>query len=137
MNEMENDKLLKDLLKEIKLEKPGDKFTLNVMNKVFDIAAAAKSRPIKLHILGWKFWILVSLFVALAVVLVILSQMGVQPDASANSLLPSLDTGKVGSEYHSILDSFNKVPVSIVAILLASSTLIFIERFLAKKKIFS
>jgi hypothetical protein len=137
MKEFENDKMLKDLLKEIKLEKPGDKFTTNVMNKVFDIAAAARLQTAKLHILGWKFWILVSLFVALAVVLVILTQVGVQPDASANSLLPSLDSGKVGSEYHTILDSFNKVPVSIVAILLASSTLIFIERFLSKKKISS
>jgi hypothetical protein len=134
MKELENNKILKDLLKEIKLEKPGDKFTTNVMNKVFDIAATARLQTTKLRILGWKFWILVSLFVALAVILVILSQLGIQPE-TANSLLPAIDSGKVGNEYHSILDSFNKVPVSIVAILLASSTLIFIERFLSKKKI--
>jgi hypothetical protein len=134
MKELENDKELRKLLKGVKLEKPGDKFTLNVMDKVFDIAAAAKFQTTKLHILGWRFWGLVSMFVALAIVLVILSQLGVQPETS-NSILPSLSSGKVGSEYHSVLDSFNKVPISIVAILLASSTLIFIERFLSKKKI--
>jgi hypothetical protein len=133
MKEPENDKMLKSLIKEIHLDKPGDKFTLNVMNKVFDIAAA-KSQIRKLKILGVNFWIFVLLFVVLGAALVIFSSTGAGQAGGTGGLLPSLNTGKVASDYNSILGFFGKVPLIIPVFLIASSLLLLLERFLSKRR---
>jgi drug/metabolite transporter (DMT)-like permease len=106
------------------------------MNKVHDLAAL-KMHNMKLRILDKNFWIIVFLFGTLAAIIVILSLTGNQPESGVNSLLPSLDTGKMGAGYQLFIQELNSTPISVAAILLATSTLIFIERFLSKKKILS
>jgi len=136
MKESNEDKILRSTFKTVELDKPGHNFTSNVMNKVHDIAAT-KLETKSLKIFGAKFWIIIFLFVALAAVLVILSLTGMQPESAINELLPSIDNGQVNEGYRSVLNEINRVPVSVAAILIASSTLIFFERFLSKRKIHS
>jgi hypothetical protein len=127
---MNDDTKLKGLIKDIRLEKPSANFTTNVMNRVFELKTATV-QSIRVHILDWKFWVLVGLFVVFAGVMVYLSQSGV---SAGNSIIPDDAAGKVGEQYRSALHLFDQVPLSIAAILTASSLLIFLERYLTRKK---
>lgn len=135
MKEFEKDKKLESLIKETRLEKPGHKFALNVMNEIY---ALESTKPIQYRfpVLGRNFWILASMFAVLAIILVIVSGTGAGTGGTFNNILP-VETGNVTEGYRNILDQIGNVPVSIAAILTASSMLLIIERILAKKNLFA
>jgi len=135
MKESKKDKKLERLIKETRLEKPGSKFILNVMNDIYAMEPA-KSVQYGFPVLGRNFWVLVSMFAALAIILVVISGTGTGTEGMFNNLLP-VDTGNVTRGYRNILDQLGNVPLSIAAILTASSILLMIERFMAKKNLFA
>lgn len=130
MTTINDDTKLKGLMKDIRLEKPGPNFTTNVMNRVFELKTATV-QSIRVHILDWKFWVLASLFVFFAIGMIFYSQSGAQP---GTTLLPDVASTKAGEKYHSALQIFGQVPLSVAAILIASSLLVFLDRFLTRKK---
>ncbi|NQU84404.1 MAG: hypothetical protein HQ541_01465 [Mariniphaga sp.] len=132
MKEIENDKQLKSLMKETRFEKPGNKFTLNVMNEIFALEAA-KALKKGVKVLGKNFWIIVSLFIILGTTIIILSVTGILGESSV-SLLPEAPSS-VTDGYQSIYEKIGRVPLSIAAILTASSILLLVERILSKKNL--
>ena len=134
MKELVNDKELKKLVKETRLEKPGNDFTLKVMNRIFDEETAKiLNRGIK--VLGKSFWIFVLLFVLLGILMIVLSTTGVI-SVDSQSFFPQASEN-LTREYESFFDKIGRVPLSIGAILTASSLLILIERYMTKKNLFS
>lgn len=127
MNELEDIKL-RALLNEMKLESPESNFSINVMNKIFKentVLEKIKSQ----RVLGTGFWIILVLFIVLLAITFIASNSGIQPESQINNLLPELNKG-VSTGYQTIFEKIGTVPLGIAGILLASSVLLFIDRFI-------
>lgn len=125
------DKKLKELLKYAKLESPANDFSARVMNRIFEEKAAleqVKSEPV----LGRGFWVILALFAGLFVSVAVLSGNGAPAGESLN-LLQGVNTEAVKTGYQSVFDKLGAVPLSIAGILLASSLLLFLEKFLSKR----
>jgi len=136
MNELEDIKL-SALLHEMKLESPKANFSVRVMNQIFEednVMEKIKSS----RILGNGFWIILVLFIALFVVIIAVSNTGLLPESDLGNVLPGLNTSKVSLGYQSFFEKLGSAPLSIAGILLASSILLFIERFInANSKVFA
>ena len=134
MSELEDIKL-KALLNEMKLESPSANFSVRVMNKIFEEDSVIE-RIKKEKVLGKGFWIIIILFIALLATIVLLSNSGIQADGQIANLLPKVNS-EVSNGYQSFFEKMGGVPLSVVSILIAASTLLFIERIIsANSKIF-
>jgi len=129
MKTFEEDKKLKSLLKTIHLESPGADFSANVMNRIFsEESLLEKVRREK--VLGKGFWVILILFVALFAAMFIFSSSGGNSGGGLSEYIPALNSQTVTQDYQNFFERLGSVPVSIAGILLASSILVFIERFL-------
>ncbi|NQU54326.1 MAG: hypothetical protein HQ522_17505 [Bacteroidetes bacterium] len=136
MSELEDIKL-KALLNEMKLESPQADFSVRVMNKIFEESSLLEKVK-KEQILGRGFWIIITLFVVLFTVIFFVSTSGVPVESDLTKLLPGLNSSSVSTGYQTFFNKMGTIPISIVGILLASSTLLFIDRIItANSKIFS
>ncbi|WP_347840267.1 hypothetical protein [uncultured Draconibacterium sp.] len=135
MNELEDIKL-KALLQNMKLEKPGSKFTVNVMNKIFEennVLEKIKSEKV----LGKGFWIISILFIVLLAAIFFVNNAGVQTDSQIGQLLPEAGQG-LSEDYQSFFSKLGTLPLSIAGITIAVSVLIFIDKFISSNsKIFA
>ncbi len=125
------DKKLKELLKYAKLESPANDFSVRVMNRIFEEKAVleqVKSEPV----LGRGFWIILALFAGLIGIVAALSGTGLSSEDSLN-LLQGVNTEAVKTGYQSVFEKIDAIPLSIAGILLASSLLLFLEKFLSKR----
>ena len=126
MNELDDIKL-KVLLQKLELEKPGNDFTLSVMNRV--VAEDNVLEQIKAQkVLGKGFWIIMILFLILLAVMFFTSQSGTAAGAS-DTILPKLNS-EMSQGVQSVMGKLGMVPISIAGILIASSLLLFIDRFI-------
>ena len=134
MNELEDIKL-KILLQEMKLESPGKDFTSNVMEKILDEDLALE-RIKSERILGKGFWIILILFVALLVAILVMQNSTVASGGELNNFFNGLESATSG--YNSFFSKIGNLPLSIAGILIASSILLFIDRFISSNaKVFS
>ena len=135
MSELEDIKL-KALLQNMELEKPKANFSVRVMNQIFEeenVLEKIKSEKI----LGKGFWIISILFIALLVTIFFLNNTGLQPESQLQSILPEGSNG-VSESYQSFFSKMGTLPLSIAGILIASSVLLFIDRFISSNsKIFA
>ncbi len=135
MNELEDIKL-KALLQQMKLDSPEPNFSVRVMNKIFEedsVLERIKSEKV----LGKGFWIILILFVALLAAIFVMYNTGVQPESQIQGLLPEVKGG-VTESYNSLFNKLGTVPLSIAGIFIASSVLIFIDKFISSNsKIFA
>ena len=130
MKTIDNDRELRRLMKEVKLEKPGAEFSASVMDAV--LAEAAKKTAYRTEpILGKKFWIFVGLFVALAAFLMLFSN---GESSTSNEIasgiiqkFPAPDIENIKSGYSRFWDIVSGLPITIGAIMLATSALILAE----------
>jgi hypothetical protein len=129
MKTQDLDSELKSLIKEIKLDSPGKDFTLNVMNRVLEEKAATEQVKND-RILGKGFWIILLLFVILIAAMFVFSGSGVQEEGQLSKILNSVGNGSLTSGYQSVFSKLGNLPLSIGGILLASSVLLLIDRFL-------
>jgi len=125
------DKKLRELLQYAKLESPGSNFSARVMNRVFEEQAALEQVKSE-SVLGRGFWIILALFAGLMGIVAFLSASGTSAEGSLN-LLQNVNTEAVKTGYQSVFDKLGAVPLSIAGILLASSMLLFLEKFLSKR----
>ncbi|MCG6185750.1 hypothetical protein [Maribellus maritimus] len=131
MKTFEEDKKLKSVLKSVKLESPGNDFSLNVMNRIFhEESLLEKAKREK--VLGKGFWIILALFIALFAAMFIFSSAG-GDTGELGKYIPGLNTNTVTQDYENFFQRIGSVPLSIAGILLASSFLVFIDRFLSSK----
>lgn len=135
MNELEDIKL-KALLNEMKLESPSPKFSVQVMNKIFEEDSVLE-RIKKEKVLGKGFWVIIILFIVLLAAIVLLSNSGVQADGQIANLFPEANSS-VSTGYQTFFEKMGSVPLSVVGILIAASALLFIDRLIsANSKIFA
>jgi len=131
MKTLENDTELKNLIKGIKLDSPGSDFTSKVMNRVFEekpVVEIVKNEKL----LGRGFWIILLLFVLLIAAMFVFPQGGVSDEGQLSKLLSNANNGALSKGYKSIFSNLSTLPLSIGGILLATSVLLFIDRFLSQ-----
>jgi uncharacterized membrane protein len=129
MKTFEEDKKLKSLLKTIPLESPGADFSVNVMNRIFSEESLLEKVK-RERVLGKGFWVILILFVALFAAMFVFSSGGGDTGGGLSEYIPAINTNTVTQDYQNFFERIGSVPVSIAGILLASSILVFIERFL-------
>ncbi|MBN2891421.1 MAG: hypothetical protein JXL97_06115 [Bacteroidales bacterium] len=129
MKTFEEDKKLKSLLKTIPLESPGADFSVNVMNRIFSEESLLE-KVRRERVLGKGFWVILILFVALFAAMFVFSSGGGDTGGGLSEYIPAINTNTVTQDYQNFFERIGSVPVSIAGILLASSILVFIERFL-------
>ncbi len=136
MKTVENDKKLKELLREVKLESPGNDFTMKVMNRVWEEKSIQSRVEVVKNerILGKGFWIILVLFVGLFAAVAITSGNGGQEAGQLSRLMQGLQNEGVSEGYKSFFSNLGSLPLSIGGILLASTMLVFIDRILASAK---
>lgn len=129
MKTQDLDNEMRSLIKGVKLESPGSDFTLNVMNRVYEEKLVVeKVKDEKL--LGKGFWIILFLFVALIAAMFISSSSGVQTDGQLSKLLDGSGNSALSQGYQSFFSNLGTMPLSIGGILLATSVLVFLDKFL-------
>jgi hypothetical protein len=129
MKTQDLDNELKSLIKGVKLDSPGNDFTLNVMSRVLEEKTALEQVKDE-RILGKGFWIILLLFVLLIVAMFVFSGNGIQEEGQVSKMLSNVGDGSFSSGYQSVFSKLGTLPLSIGGILLASSVLLFIDRFL-------
>jgi hypothetical protein len=128
MKTLENDNELKKLIRGIKLDSPGSDFTSRVMNRVSEekpVIEIVKNEKL----LGRGFWIILSLFVALFVAMFVFSN-GIADEGQISKLLSSANDGAFSKSYQSVFNNLGTLPLSIGGIFLASTILLFVDKFL-------
>jgi uncharacterized membrane protein len=129
MKTQDLDNELRSLIKGMKLDSPGSDFTSKVMGRVYEEKAAMeKVKDEKL--LGKGFWIILFLFVVLIAAMFVFSSSGVQAEGQLSKLLSGAGDGTLAQGYQSFFGNLGSLPLSIGGILLATSVLVLIDRFL-------
>jgi hypothetical protein len=136
MNTMNNDKELKKLMKEIRLEKPGAGFSSSVMDAV--LAETAINKVYRHEtVLGAKFWIFTGLFIALAIIMALMGNSQSATDGSIFSGLierfPAPELGAAKDGISRISNIFSGLPVTLASIMIASSILILADNFFSTR----
>ena len=129
MKTQDLDNELKSLIKGIKLDSPGNDFTSKVMGRVLEEKTSIEVVKNE-KLLGKGFWVILFLFVLLFVAMFVFSGNGIQEDGQLSKMLNSVSDGSLSSGYQSVFSKLGSLPLSIGGILLASSVLLFIDRFL-------
>lgn len=137
MKRIDEDLELRRVMKSIRLESPGNDFSMKVMAGVL---AEAEKRPVFTTepILGKRFWIFVLLFVAVAAVALIVAGSGAPVGNSAEitaaegllDKLPSPDLTQVEGIYEKMLNLIGSLPLTFAGILLSASLLVVLDKFL-------
>ncbi len=131
MNTFEEDNELRQLLKNIKPEKPASDFTRLVMNRIYQeqsIIEKVKSEPV----LGKGFWTILALFGVLIAAILLLSVNN--PAAGTFTLLPELSIQKFMPGYRSFFENLSSLPANVAGIFIGFSLLLFLDRALEMKK---
>lgn len=137
MKTIDNDKELRRLVKEIRLEKPGAGFSSSVMGYV--LAEAAKKTAYRTEpILGKNFWFFVGMFVVLAIVLILLGKGETSNNNEIASEIiekfPAPGLGNIKGGFSRFLDMVSGLPITIGAIMTATSVLILADKFLISRQ---
>jgi len=80
--------------------------------------------------LGRGFWIIIALFILLFVAVVLFSGENLAESGQLSKLFEGLGTSSATSKYQSVFSNLGALPLSIGGILLASTLLVFIDKFL-------
>ncbi len=131
MKNLDNDTDLKNLIKGIKLDAPGSEFTSKVMNRVFEEKVALE-KVTNEKILGKGFWIVLLLFVLLIAAMFVFSSSGVQTEGELSKLLSGASEGAFSQRYQSFFSNLGSLPLSIGGIMLATTLLLIIDRFMSQ-----
>lgn len=133
MKNFEEDKKLKTLIQSIDIDTPGKGFSTKVMNQIFELDSYIEKLKSE-RVLGKSFWVITSVFVVLMLALIAVSVMGTTgSEGNLLGLFKGLGTSGVSEGYENAYEKVTSLPLSIAGILLASSLLVFLERFLSTK----
>ena len=131
MKNFEDDMELRQLLRSVKPESPGPGFSADVMNRIFKEQISVE-RIKKEPFFGKGFWIITALFILLAGA-IFLFPAGFTVSDPGSSFLPELDIAKVIPSYRLFFDRLGTLPAGVAGILLSTSMLILLEKFLGTR----
>jgi hypothetical protein len=138
MNTSEKDKNLKKMIKGIRLESPGPDFSSKVMEAIL---AETQKKPgfVTEPFLGKKFWILVILFISLAVAFMLFykSEPGTGSIQHLFSNLPSPDWSPFKNFFSSFIGKAGSLSWTVIVVILGATGLIFADKLFAGKHLFS
>lgn len=135
MNELEDIKL-KALLQEMKLDSPTSNFSVRVMNRILEEDSVLEKIKSE-RILGKGFWIITILFIILLLIVFVSSNLGTGAESQTPEILQKLQNG-LDTGYQSFFQKLGTTPISIAGILIASSVLLFVDKFInSNTKIFA
>lgn len=135
MNELEDIKL-RAFLQEMQFEKPASNFSVRVMERILQEDSVMEKIKSE-RILGKGFWIITILFIALLIVVFLVSNFELGTETQLPPIVTQLQNG-VSTGYQSIFQKIGSAPLSIAGILIATSILIFIDRIISSNiKVFS
>lgn len=133
MKKFEEDKELRALIKSMKPDSPGSDFSGKVMNQIFEMESLLEKVK-RERIFGKGFWIITTLFIMLIGALIAVSITGAGgAESEIAKFLPDLNAGGVSQGYENAFQKVTSLPLSIAGILISSSFLIFIDRFLTNR----
>ncbi len=123
------DNELKSIIQGIPLDSPGKDFTLKVMQRVYEEKTAGlKVADEKLF--GKGFWIILALFALLALSMFLVYVSGNDTGTLLSEFWSKSAGGGISQKYDTFFSNLGSLPVSIGGILLASSILVIIDKFL-------
>lgn len=135
MKKSENDKKLQRMIKGIRLESPGPGFSSKVMDIIL---AETREKPVFISepILGKKFWILVTLFIGLAVTFMLFykAEPGTGSIQHLFSSFPSTDWYPLRNFFSSAIGKTGSLSWTFIVVLLGASGLIFADKLFSGKK---
>jgi hypothetical protein len=138
MKTSENEKKLKKMIKEIRLESPGPDFSFKVMESI--LAETQKKPGLGTEpFLGKKFWILVTLFIGLATVFILFykADPGTGSVQQLFSTLPSPDWSPVKNLFSNAIGKTGSLSWTLIVVALGASGLVFADKLFAGKHLFS
>jgi hypothetical protein len=138
MNNTENDIRLKQAVKGIRLESPGPEFASKVMGAIL---AEPEKKPafVTEPLLGKRFWILLSAFVLLAVILLVFSapEKGTGVFQQFFSKMPAPDWSSLRDVFSAAFGQKGSLTWTVMLIMLGGSGLILADKLFEKRKSFS
>ena len=131
----ENDRKLKEMMKGIRLESPGPDFTSRVMEAILT-ETQKKPAFVTEPLLGKKFWILVTAFVGLALVMMLFNtpEPGTGSVQQFFSSIPTPDLSPVREFLSSAFSKTGSMTWTVMVIMLGASGLIFADRLIEKMR---
>ena len=131
MNTVDNERKLKEMMKNVRLESPGPDFSSKVMEAI--LAGTEKKNTLRTEpILGKKFWIFVSLFILLAVVMS--AFFGNEPSPWSKpfqqfiSGFPKVDPEPVKNFMEQLSGKAGSLPWTLAAVIAGSSLLMIADK---------
>ena len=100
------------------------------MNRVF-AGQPALGQIKQIPVLGKGFWVILTLFAALLVLVVLFS--GGSAASEAPALLPHVDTEAVMTGYRSFLDKLANLPAWVAGIFMGASLLVLLDKFFSSR----
>jgi hypothetical protein len=138
MKTSEKDKNLKKMIQGIRLESPGPDFSLRVME---GILAETQKKPnyTAEPFLGKKFWILVTLFIGLALAFMLFykADPGSGSFQHLFSSLPSPHWSPADNFFSSLIGKEGSLTWTLIVVILGASGLIFADKLFTGKHLFS
>lgn len=136
MKNFDDDKELRKLIKGVKLEKPDSGFQSVVMQEVMEEASRQKAR-VNEPILDAKFWIFVSLFVGLGLIMMLLGGVESGNSSTLSSGLLERFTAtpleEVKGGFSKLWTSLSGLPVTLAIVMAVSSFLILADKFFSSR----
>ena len=136
MKTTDNDTELKKMIREIRLESPGPDFSTKVMQAVL---AEARGKPVYTTepLLGRKFWMLVALFVALAIAFMLFfGNETTLENGTIQQWLSGLHMPDLNPVKNILIDIFGKIGSLhwiVAAVMSVASVLILADKFLTDR----
>lgn len=132
MKQIEEDKAFREVIRDLKLDSPGENFTMSVINRIHkEVPASIQTR--KEPSLGKEFWIVILLFMVLSLTIFLLTQPAQESGRLMDRFLNPAGAETANALFRRVTYSFLKIPAGISGILAASSLLIFIERIFSPR----
>jgi hypothetical protein len=138
MKTSEKDKNLKKMIKGIRLESPGPDFSSKVMEAIL-VETQKKPGFVTEPFLGKKFWILVTLFIVLAIVFMLFykAEPGSGSVQNLFSALPSPDWSPFKNLFSSFIGQAGSLSWTLIMVTLGATGLIFADKIFVGKHLFS
>ncbi|MDD4108280.1 MAG: hypothetical protein PHH93_06145 [Prolixibacteraceae bacterium] len=127
MKSFDSDIKLRKLLRNVKPESPGPGFSADVMNRILREQTSLEQIK-KEPFFGKGFWIIFTIFILLAVV-VLLFPAGSAVSDPGVSFLPEFNIDKLFPSYKLFFSGLKTLPAGVSGILLSTSLLVLLESF--------
>lgn len=135
MNTLNDNIKLRELIRKVKIESPDPGFTARVMDII--LAGEHKKQMIQAQpVLGKSFWVLITLFVILALVFILISGSSLQGDGIISTFFnrftfPDLTPFRVFLT--KLIEKSGSLPMIVATTMISASVLILADKYFSSK----